>query len=101
MTAAGARIRDRHWRLFLCALLSCKLVLAQSPETPIAAEGCPAEVDGVLCYLSTDCRGGLAVDGADGAVAATSAAECCGGLGLSFCDSRGCENCFRELTSLL
>ena len=60
------------------------------PETP--SEGCRGPTDGgLLCYLSTDCRGFLVNDGVTSTVA-----ECCAGVGLSYCNEDGCGNCFSE-----
>lgn len=65
-----------------------RTVHAQGPNSACPTGG----VDGFLCYSSTDCRGGV-VDG-DGSL--SSAADCCGGIGLSYCITRGCQNCFSE-----
>ena len=99
-------------RLFLPSLLLCALLaratVAQSVGPPIRpipplpdlpSEGCPRVTgEGLICFVSTDCRGGIALrpDGDGGLAAVSSAADCCGGLGLSFCDERGCDNCFSK-----
>ena len=68
---------------------------------PIPSEGCPGPTTGLICYASTECRGDiilpLAID--DGGL--SSAAECCGGFGLSYCNIGGCEDCFSESPHLV
>lgn len=87
--------------LWCCAALLAPLALSQTldPSPAPPSEGCPGPTEsGVLCYLSTECRGGV-VPGDGGTV--STVAECCGGArrGLSYCDEEGCENCFSELVS--
>lgn len=52
---------------------------------------CPPQVDGVVCFASTDCRGGVVESDA-----VASGGDCCANRGLSFCDEEGCSNCFSE-----
>ena len=47
--------------------------------------------DGIVCFASTDCRGGVVESDA-----VESGGDCCANIGLSFCDGEGCRNCFRE-----
>ena len=79
--------------ILLCVLLARGL-LAQEPGRGISGivlDRCSGPTDGdVRCYLSTSCRGGLSGDDV------SSVAECCGGVGLSYCDRDGCGDCFSE-----
>ena len=81
-------IRIRYLVPLLFYIILTRTVHAQGPNSACPTGG----VDGFLCYSSTDCRGGV-VDG-DGSL--SSAADCCGGIGLSYCTTRGCQNCFSE-----
>ena len=64
---------------------------AQTGEPTQEAIGCPSQVDGIVCFASTDCRGGVVESDA-----VESGGDCCANIGLSFCDGEGCRNCFRE-----
>ena len=84
--------------ILLCVLLA-KGLLAQGPDLGISDTNpprlvvgrCSGPTDGdVRCYLSTGCRGGLSGDDV------SSVAECCGGVGLSYCDRDGCGDCYSE-----
>lgn len=64
---------------------------AQTGEPTQEAIGCPSQVDGIMCFASTDCRGGVVESDV-----LASGGDCCANIGLSFCDGEGCRNCFRE-----
>ena len=82
--------------LLLCLLLAGGVLAQPGPPVtdppPQIRDGCagPADDGQVICYTSTGCRGGRSDD------PVSSAAECCSGRGLSYCDENGCADCFSE-----
>ena len=84
--------------LLLCLLLVGGVLAQTGPPIlitdppPQIRDDCTGPTDDgqVICYTSTGCRGGRSDD------PVSSAAECCSGRGLSYCDENGCADCFSE-----
>lgn len=100
VTIATMRLRTASLTFFIICTFLAGFAVTQGPRggiSPGELEGCPGPTpaDVLICYLSAACRGGLALrDSGDGVTPPSSVEECCSGLGLSYCDQRGCRDCF-------